>query len=87
MHMERPNGDEFVLQGTEKELDAILEKQRRDFPGTKGTKYKEGETLTLKNGTKMTVTKAGLLVKQEAKKKAKNRKKNKAAKRARRKTK
>lgn len=86
MHIEKTNGDELILHGTEGELDAALKEIREKDPGAKGTKYKEGETVRLKNGTGFIVTKEGLLAaKLQLKKKKLTRLKNKSARCARKK--
>lgn len=85
MHIEKTNGEESVLQGSEAELQIVLEKQKENDPSVGGTTSKKVETMTFHNGTRMTVTDAGLLIGQEKKKRDKNRKKNKAARVARRK--
>ena len=77
----RPNGEEYLSHGDAVEIQK--KKMEALARGSKVNIAKEGETLTLKSGQRVTVTKDGLRMEQN--KKTCNRKKNKAARCARRK--
>ena len=83
MHAQRPDGVESLYHGTQEELAKKLEEAQQEHPGTTGKVFKQGETIEMNNGYRFKVTKHGLQVATEKKKRDKNRKSNKAARRAR----
>lgn len=85
MHAERPDGTEVLVSGDYVKMVDRAQEERMKYPGTKATVHGQGETIKLKSGAKVKVTKQGLKLIDDEKRKQCNRKRNKAAKRTRQK--
>jgi len=84
MEARRPNGDVVLATGSKEEMEKLAEIEVREHQSEVKI-HKEGESFHLPSGQKVTVTRAGLKLEAERKKKARNRIRNKAARAARRK--